>query len=633
MADESKRPSAAVELEHLCGLTNRFPNTVVCHPTKRDLYLYPVGCCVVMEDLGNPHNQDFLRAHDADVSAICISQNGKMIASGQRGSERRKGQIAPVIVWDEEQRSIYKDFGGLTGSVICLSFSPDGRFLVGTGANARILIWDVTTGEVVYDRNTETVCYMAVWGDVIPPTSGGNGNRYPSYLLCTTYESEVLMHNLVFDIRSMSYVLETVKFQLPPSGLHRKHVCGCIANDQLITGTQAGDLCVFNLTNRVFRCSLPIVNGGVSGITKMDETTVILTGGDGKVKRVKGSDTHWDMIVENILEAPCVSVTLACDHREVLVSTKNGKIWRCLTKDLTTTLHSASHTLDVAKAAFGGKESETMVTVSKSGELFLWDLSDYSHQMSVRIKSPILCVCVSEVEDEILCGCEDSFMRAYRLSRRAQNIDTSWQIADAHRGKITAIKEWAQFIVTGGEDCFCRVWHRRTREMLAQYHVHRKPVSDIVIDIERPNLFHSGSEDRFIVTYDVKLNKSIVQRTTPNSNVTGLSQRKDCEREVVSCGLDGRILFWDIDVTDPVGCFHERSCKYLCIEVAPSGQYIAAGSEDGFLYVFDLETSAKISQLEGHSGAVTSVVWSPDMRQIVTTGADASVCVWNFFEL
>lgn len=55
--------------------------------------------------------------------------------------------------------------------------------------------------------------------------------------------------------------------------------------------------------------------------------------------------THWDMIVENILEAPCVSVTLACDHREVLVSTKNGKIWRCLTKDLTTTLHSASHTV------------------------------------------------------------------------------------------------------------------------------------------------------------------------------------------------------------------------------------------------------------------------------------------------
>ncbi|CAD7928444.1 unnamed protein product [Amoebophrya sp. A120] len=630
MAEETKKPAAAVELEHLCGLTNRFPNTVVLHPARRDVYIYPVGCCVVMEDLRNPHNQDFLRAHDAEVSAITTSRNGKMIASGQRGSERRKGQIAPVIVWDEEQRTIYKDFGGFTGSVICLAFSPDGRFLCGTGANARILIWDVTTGEVVYDRQTETVCHMVCWGEVVPPNAN---NRYPSYLLCTTYESEVLMHDLIFDIRSMSYLLETAKFQLPPSGLHRKHTCGLIQGDQLITGTAAGDLCVFNLTNKVFRCSLPIVNGGVTGMTMLDETTIILTGGDGKVKRVKGSDTHWDMTVENILEAPCVSVTLSADAKEVLVSTKNGKLWRCLTKDLTTTLHSAAHTFDAAMACFGAKDSEAMVTVSTAGEMFLWDLSDYSHLQSVRIKSPILCACVSEVEDEILVGCEDSFMRAFRLSRRAQNIAPSWEIANAHRGKITAIKEWAQFIVTGGEDCYCRVWHRRTRELLAQYHVHRKPITDLQLDIERPHLFHSGSEDRFIVTYDVKLNKSIVQRTTPNSNVTGLSQRKDCEREVVSCGLDGRLLFWDIDVADPVGCFHERNCKYLCVEVSPSGQYVAAGSEDGFLFVFDLETSEKISQLEGHSGPVTSVVWSPDMRQIVTTGADASVCVWNFFEL
>jgi len=61
------------------------------------------------------------------------------------------------------------------------------------------------------------------------------------------------------------------------------------------------------------------------------------------------------------------------------------------------------------------------------------------------------------------------------------------------------------------------------------------------------------------VTYDVKLNKSVVQHVTPNSNITGLSQRKDCEREVLSCGnprlLDLSFLLDLLRVRDEKGRF------------------------------------------------------------------------------
>ena len=96
-----------------------------------------------------------------------------------------------------------------------------------------LYVWDITTGEVVYSRKTEYVCFCAVWGDISPPTKN---NRYPSYLLCTAFESEVLMHDLVFDIRSMSYTLETMKLQLPNSGLHRRYACGVVHGDSLICG-------------------------------------------------------------------------------------------------------------------------------------------------------------------------------------------------------------------------------------------------------------------------------------------------------------------------------------------------------------------------------------------------------------
>ena len=70
-----------------------------------------------------------------------------------------------------------------------------------------------------------------------------------------------------------------------------------------------------------------------------------------------------------------------------------------------------------------------------------------------------------------------------------------------------------------------------------------------------PHLVHSGSEDKLVVTYDLKANRPMGQHTTQHSSVTGLSQRKDLEHEVVTSTLDGKLLFWDADHADATdGC-------------------------------------------------------------------------------
>lgn len=129
-----------------------------------------------------------------------------------------------------------------------------------------------------------------------------------------------------------------------------------------------------------------------------------------------------------------------------------------------------------------------------------------------------------------------------------------------------------------------------------------------------------------------ELNKSIVQHNMPNSAMTGMTQRLDCEREIITCSLDGRLLFWDIDVNEPVGCFHETQTKFTCCAISPNGRFLAACTDEGLLFVYDLADSQKIQDHEGHSGSINEVMWSPDMRQIITVGADCAMAVWNFFE-
>jgi len=622
---------AQAELEHFIGYGGKHLNTVHYHPTQAETLIYAAAAVIIIEDVNDPHKQEFLRGHDAEVSAIDVSANGKLVASGQLGSPTRKGAVAPVVIWDFDNRAIYMEFNGLAHSVLCVRFSPDGRFLVATGANQMIFVWDVSTGEQVYSRRTESPCFLGAWGPIVDA-----GGRYPSYQLCTTYDSQVFVHSVAFDIRSMCYKLESETVQFPSAGLQRKHLCGIVRGDYLITGTSAGDICVFNLQSKVFRTALPVANNGVQSLTQAGDI-IYVAGGDGRIKALRGDDAHWDVMAENVLESGIVAITASSDGAELVAGTKNGKLFRLLTSDLTATLQGISHTGEVTGLAFNDSSSESLCTVSEAGEVFVIDLSDYLPITTVIGKAPARTVVVTR-QGEIIAGYDDGSVRCWSQGsdKEGRGSQQLWSL-NAHRGGVTVVRESADFIVTGGNDFAVRFWHRTTRELLATFHNHKKPVQDIIIDNMSRHIVHSGAEDRLCVTYDLKQNKALIQHSTASSNITGITQRKDREHEVISASTDGKMLFWDVDYADPVGQMESPDgpgvqSRFRCLEVSPSGRYIAVGTEDARMLVYDLMACVCIQECLGHSQGLVSVRWSPDQKQIASAGKDGCVIIWNFFE-
>ena len=47
--------------------------------------------------------------------------------------------------------------------------------------------------------------------------------------------------------------------------------------------------------------------------------------------------------------------------------------------------------------------------------------------------------------------------------------------------------------------------------------------------------------------------------------------------------------------------------------------------------MWETEETRLVSVGDAHSHEVSAAVWSPDGRQIISTGLDACICVWNFF--
>ncbi|MEO6890729.1 MAG: serine/threonine-protein kinase [Ktedonobacteraceae bacterium] len=62
---------------------------------------------------------------------------------------------------------------------------------------------------------------------------------------------------------------------------------------------------------------------------------------------------------------------------------------------------------------------------------------------------------------------------------------------------------------------------------------------------------------------------------------------------------------------------------------SPDGRYIASGSKDTTVQVWDAFTKQTILNYTGHKDFVYSVVWSNDAKHIASGGADETVHVWN----
>jgi len=282
---------ALLEMEHSIGYTSKYPDTVHFHPHEKDTLIYNIGGLLVIENLHDKHKQEFLRGHDMEISAIAVSNSGKIIATGQAGTVYQKTPDAPILLWAYDTRKPIAVLKGMQECVNKLFFSPDDRFLAGIGANNTFIVWDTRDGNPIHTRVTEQPFTMLTWGDVdtVP--------KHPSYTLITGTQTAVNINKLEFDISSMQYFLKTGVCQLPNTGLTRNYTFAKCRGDLLLAGTTGGEMCVFSVYSSIYRASMPIASNGIIGAA-LDGDTLYVGGGEGKIKKVVLTGGQWTLTHE-----------------------------------------------------------------------------------------------------------------------------------------------------------------------------------------------------------------------------------------------------------------------------------------------------------------------------------------------
>lgn len=121
-----------LELEHMLGFTGSRLGTLLSHPRLSDVFIKSMGSAIVVGDLNDPHQQEFLRGHDMEITALALSPSGNMLASGQLGTVHRKGYGAPVIVWEMNSKRALFTLQGHTGSKYWCHFFFTKQFSLST---------------------------------------------------------------------------------------------------------------------------------------------------------------------------------------------------------------------------------------------------------------------------------------------------------------------------------------------------------------------------------------------------------------------------------------------------------------------------------------------------------------------
>ena len=72
-----------------------------------------------------------------------------------------------------------------------------------------------------------------------------------------------------------------------------------------------------------------------------------------------------------------------------------------------------------------------------------------------------------------------------------------------------------------------------------------------------------------------------------------------------------------------------NDARVVSVAISPNGQYVAAGSTDADVRMWDVSTGQLVERLRGHRSDVWSVAFTPDGKGLVSGSLDKTLKFWD----
>lgn len=215
------------------------------------------------------------------------------------------------------------------------------------------------------------------------------------------------------------------------------------------------------------------------------------------------------------------------------------------------------------------------------------------------------------------------------------NNDLCKAVLREHSSDIYAVRfhPLGNSLVSGGYDRLVKLYDVETQTVIGTFEGHRSSISSISFNA-RGNMIITGSKDSTIRFWDIISGLCIKTISSHLGEVTSVETNRSGNL-MLSSSKDNSNRLWDIRMHKAVRRFkgHQNTSKNLIrASFGPNEMFVTSGSEDGFAYVWDVDTTDVVTKLGPTIGTVYGVVWNGRQSLLASYSHDGIVSTWGYEE-
>lgn len=198
----------------------------------------------------------------------------------------------------------------------------------------------------------------------------------------------------------------------------------------------------------------------------------------------------------------------------------------------------------------------------------------------------------------------------------------------AHSHRVSAVQYVGQQGLASASDRVVRIWDIRLAGKVPVAKLEEAQDGVLGLHLSDHQIL-TGSIDGFVRCYDLRMGLLISHNIQNPVNYVRFTRD---QQAILVGSLDSTLRLFDPDSGVLLNAYTGHSNKKYRIQAAlfSNEAYIASGSEDGTLFVWDLLGAKILHRLAGHAKTITCIASHPKSdNSILSASLDGSLRLWN----
>jgi len=181
-----------------------------------------------------------------------------------------------------------------------------------------------------------------------------------------------------------------------------------------------------------------------------------------------------------------------------------------------------------------------------------------------------------------------------------------------------------------GSKAFIEVSNNETGEIVGKMDV-TVPVSALCLNSHGTMLYigyEDPSSDKLFMSWDIVRGNRNYISTTHKEKILAIAVSVD-GKWIATGSTDNTIKLFETRNYQEVMTFRGHSENITCLAFSPDSKYLVSGSVDNKVILWDLNRNIDLKTLSGHNKRVNTVAFSPDGQLIASGSDDTYILIWD----